>query len=92
MSARRIGPASHPYARRAAPQARAAYCRARLHAAPLPLHGAGPGTPVGTCDAVGACLTLPRFRWVLEVLACGNTLRKPLGKQLCALLGLRPGG
>lgn len=28
-----------------------------------------------TCDAVGACLAVPRFPWVPEALAKGNTLR-----------------
>ena len=47
-------------------------------AAPLwPLHGANLGTLLRTCDAVGACLAVPRFRWVEEAVACGNTLRRP---------------
>lgn len=44
--------------------------------APLwPLHGVNLGTLLRTCDAVGACLAVPRFPWVPEALAKGNTLR-----------------
>ncbi|WSA98930.1 TrmH family RNA methyltransferase [Streptomyces sp. NBC_01794] len=58
---------------------RAHSCWDHLYAAPLwPLHGANLGTLARTCDAVGACLTVPRFPWVPEALARGNTLRKPL--------------
>jgi tRNA (guanosine-2'-O-)-methyltransferase len=39
------------------------------------LHGANLGTLLRTCDAVGACLAVPRFPWVPEALARGNTLR-----------------
>jgi tRNA (guanosine-2'-O-)-methyltransferase len=47
-------------------------------AAPLwPLHGANLGTLLRTCDAVGACLAVPRFHWIDEALARGNTLRRP---------------
>jgi tRNA (guanosine-2'-O-)-methyltransferase len=47
-------------------------------AAPLwPLHGANLGTLLRTCDAVGACLAVPRLAWVPEALARGNTLRRP---------------
>lgn len=54
-------------------------CWDHLYAAPLwPLHGANLGTLARTCDAVGACLALPRFPWVPEALARGNTLRKPV--------------
>ncbi|NGN69567.1 RNA methyltransferase [Streptomyces sp. A7024] len=53
-------------------------CWDHLYAAPLwPLHGANLGTLLRTCDAVGACLTVPRFPWVPEALARGNTLRRP---------------
>ncbi|MBW6435223.1 hypothetical protein KZ829_15910 [Actinoplanes hulinensis] len=41
------------------------------------MHGANLGTLLRTCDAVGACLAVPSFRWVDEALARGNTLRKP---------------
>ncbi|MQY10555.1 23S rRNA (guanosine-2'-O-)-methyltransferase RlmB [Streptomyces sp. RB5] len=52
-------------------------CWDHLYAAPLwPLHGANLGTLLRTCDAVGACLTVPRFPWVPEALARGNTLRR----------------
>lgn len=30
-----------------------------------------------TCDAVGACLVVPRRPWIDEALALGNTLRRP---------------
>src|SRR5215469_2655651 len=46
--------------------------------APLwPLHGANLGTLLRTCDAVGACMAVPRLPWVPEALARGNTLRRP---------------
>ncbi|WP_019633838.1 TrmH family RNA methyltransferase [Actinomadura atramentaria] len=52
-------------------------CWDHLIAAPLwPLHGANLGTLLRTCDAVGACLAVPRFPWVPEALARGNTLRR----------------
>jgi len=41
------------------------------------MHGANLGTLLRTCDAVGACLAVPPFRWVDEALARGNTLRQP---------------
>lgn len=41
------------------------------------MHGANLGTLLRTCDAVGACLAVPRFRWVDEAVARGNTLRRP---------------
>lgn len=45
-------------------------------AAPLwPLHGVNLGTLLRTCDAVGACLAVPRLPWVPEALERGNTLR-----------------
>ncbi|WP_084718798.1 TrmH family RNA methyltransferase [Streptacidiphilus carbonis] len=54
-------------------------CWDHLYAAPLwPLHGANLGTLLRTCDAVGACMAVPRFPWVPEALARGNTLRRPL--------------
>ena len=53
-------------------------CWDHLIAAPLwPLHGANLGTLLRTCDAVGACLAVPRLPWVPDALARGNTLRKP---------------
>lgn len=52
-------------------------CWGHLIAAPLwPLHGVNLGTLLRTCDAVGACLAVPRFAWVDEALARGNTLRR----------------
>jgi tRNA (guanosine-2'-O-)-methyltransferase len=48
-----------------------------LIAAPLwPLYGVNLGTLLRTCDAVGACLAVPRRPWVGEALARGNTLRQ----------------
>ncbi|TWP49064.1 RNA methyltransferase [Lentzea tibetensis] len=47
-----------------------------LIAALWPMHGDNLGTLLRTCDAVGACLVVPPFRWVDEALARGNTLRK----------------
>ena len=41
------------------------------------MHGANLGTLLRTCDAVGACLAVPRFRWVEDAIARGNTLRRP---------------
>ena len=53
-------------------------CWGHLVAAPLwPLHGANLGTLLRTCDAVGACLAVPRLPWVPEALRRGNTLRRP---------------
>jgi tRNA (guanosine-2'-O-)-methyltransferase len=34
------------------------------------------GTLLRTCDAVGACLAVPRLPWVPDALARGNTLRR----------------
>ena len=53
-------------------------CWGHLLAAPLwPLHGVNLGTLLRTCDAVGACLAVPRLPWVPQALARGNTLRRP---------------
>ncbi|BBH70795.1 RNA methyltransferase [Actinoplanes sp. OR16] len=41
------------------------------------MHGANLGTLLRTCDAVGACLAVPPFRWVDDAIARGNTLREP---------------
>lgn len=41
------------------------------------MHGANLGTLLRTCDAVGACMAVPRLPWVPEALARGNTLRRP---------------
>ena len=40
------------------------------------MHGVNLGTLLRTCDAVGACLAVPRRPWVGEALARGNTLRQ----------------
>ncbi len=40
------------------------------------MHGANLGTLLRTCDAVGACMAVPRLPWVPEALARGNTLRR----------------
>ena len=56
---------------------RAHGCWGHLTVAPLwPLHGVNLGTLLRTCDAVGACLAVPRLPWVPEALARGNTLRR----------------
>jgi tRNA (guanosine-2'-O-)-methyltransferase len=53
-------------------------CWDHLIAAPLwPKYGINLGTLLRTCDAVGACLAVPRLPWVPEALAQGNTLRRP---------------
>jgi tRNA (guanosine-2'-O-)-methyltransferase len=53
-------------------------CWDHFIAAPLwPMHGPNLGTLLRTCDAVGACLAVPRLPWVPEALARGNTLRRP---------------
>jgi tRNA (guanosine-2'-O-)-methyltransferase len=41
------------------------------------LHGVNLGTLLRTCDAVGACMAVPRFSWVPTALERGNTLRRP---------------
>jgi tRNA (guanosine-2'-O-)-methyltransferase len=62
----------------AARRPRAHRCWGHLIAASLwPMHDANLGTLLRTCDAVGACLAVPRFRWVDNALARGNTLRRP---------------
>jgi tRNA (guanosine-2'-O-)-methyltransferase len=55
------------------------------------MHGANLGTLLRTCDAVGACLAVPRLPWVPEALARGNTLRRPArvhwtGRDACRWL------
>ena len=58
-------------------RARSHGCWDHLIAAPLwPLHGANLGTLLRTCDAVGACLAVPRLPWVPDALGRGNTLRR----------------
>lgn len=56
------------------------------------MHGANLGTMLRTCDAVGACLAVPRLPWVPEALARGNTLRHRscvqwTGRDVLAWLG-----
>jgi tRNA (guanosine-2'-O-)-methyltransferase len=52
-------------------------CWDHLVIAPLwPLHGTNLGTLLRTCDAVGACLAVPRLPWVGDALARGDTLRR----------------
>lgn len=73
-------------------------CWDHLIAAPLwPLHGVNLGTLLRTCDAVGACLAVPRLPWVPEALDRGNTLRRPTcvhytGDQLAWLAAQRARG
>ncbi|MGI5220483.1 TrmH family RNA methyltransferase [Nocardia sp. CA-290969] len=56
---------------------RAHSCWDHLIVAPLwPKHGVNLGTMLRTCDAVGACLAVPRWPWIPEALAQGNTLRR----------------
>ena len=70
-------------------------CWDHLLVAPLwPMHGANLGTLLRTCDAVGACLAVPRLPWVPEALARGNTLRRPAcvhwtGRDVDGWLGLQ---
>lgn len=53
-------------------------CWDHLIAAPLwPMYGVNLGTLLRTCDAVGACMAVPRLPWVPDALAKGNTLRRP---------------
>ena len=53
-------------------------CWNHLLAAPLwPKYEVNLGTLLRTCDAVGACLVVPRLPWIDEALARGNTLRRP---------------
>ena len=55
------------------------------------MHGVNLGTLLRTCDAVGACLAVPRLPWVPDALARGNTLRRPAcihwtGRDACQWL------
>jgi len=53
-------------------------CWNHLLAAPLwPKYDVNLGTLLRTCDAVGACLVVPRKPWIEAALAKGNTLRQP---------------
>ena len=52
-------------------------CWDHLLIAPLwPMYDVNLGTLLRTCDAVGACLAVPKLPWVPEALARGNTLRR----------------
>ncbi|WP_433225400.1 TrmH family RNA methyltransferase [Actinomadura formosensis] len=81
MSARSAGPAIRvrpPRELRHQRRRRAHSCWDHLVAALLwPMHGANLGTLLRTCDAVGACMAVPRFSWVPQALERGNTLRRP---------------
>ncbi|MFF5290910.1 TrmH family RNA methyltransferase [Paractinoplanes globisporus] len=48
-----------------------------LAAALWPKYDVNLGTLLRTCDAVGACLVVPRRPWIDQALARGNTLRRP---------------
>ncbi len=55
------------------------------------MHGVNLGTLLRTCDAVGACLAVPRLPWVPEAISRGNTLRHPAcvhwtGRDVCEWL------
>lgn len=53
-------------------------CWDHLIVAPLwPKYGVNLGTLLRTCDAVGACLAVPRKAWIRDALDKGNTLRQP---------------
>jgi tRNA (guanosine-2'-O-)-methyltransferase len=53
-------------------------CWDHLLIAPLwPKYGVNLGTLLRTCDAVGACLAVPKLPWVPEAIDKGNTLRRP---------------
>ncbi len=52
-------------------------CWDHLLVAPLwPMYDVNLGTLLRTCDAVGACLAVPKLPWVPDALAKGNTLRR----------------
>jgi tRNA (guanosine-2'-O-)-methyltransferase len=40
------------------------------------MHNVNLGTLLRTCDAVGACLAVPKLPWVPDALARGNTLKR----------------
>lgn len=55
------------------------------------MHGVNLGTLLRTCDAVGACMAVPRLPWVPDALARGNTLRRRscvhwVGRDVCRWL------
>jgi tRNA G18 (ribose-2'-O)-methylase SpoU len=52
-------------------------CWDHLLVAPLwPMHNVNLGTLLRTCDAVGACMAVPKLPWVPEALERGNTLKR----------------
>jgi tRNA (guanosine-2'-O-)-methyltransferase len=52
-------------------------CWGHIVIAPLwPKHGVNLGTLLRTCDAVGACMAVPRRGWVPAALDRGDTLRR----------------
>jgi tRNA G18 (ribose-2'-O)-methylase SpoU len=52
-------------------------CWDHLLIAPLwPKYDVNLGTLLRTCDAVGACLAVPKLPWVPDALARGNTLKR----------------
>jgi tRNA G18 (ribose-2'-O)-methylase SpoU len=71
---------------------RAHPCWNHLIVAPLwPKYEVNLGTLLRTCDAVGACLAVPRRPWIGAALARGNTLRRPtcvhwVARDVCAWL------
>src|ERR1700734_1912418 len=71
---------------------RAHSCWDHLIIAPLwPKYGVNLGTLLRTCDAVGACMAVPKLPWVPEALDRGNTLRRPAcvhwtGRDACRWL------
>jgi tRNA G18 (ribose-2'-O)-methylase SpoU len=73
-------------------------CWDHLLAAPLwPKYEVNLGTLLRTCDAVGACLVVPRRPWIDQALARGNTLRRPscvhrVSRPLDWLAGQRAAG
>jgi len=63
----------------AARRPRSHRCWDHLIAAPLwPKYDVNLGTLLRTCDAVGACLAVPRRPWIDQALDRGNTLRRPI--------------
>jgi tRNA (guanosine-2'-O-)-methyltransferase len=73
-------------------------CYDHLIVAPLwPKHGVNLGTLLRTCDAVGACLAVPRKPWIPDALSRGNTLPGPacehwVNRPLDWLAAQRAGG
>jgi len=69
---------SRPGELRRARRQRNHQCWDHLLLAPLWVaYQANLGTLLRTCDAVGACLVVPRKPWIDAALAKGNTLRQP---------------